>query len=144
LPKRSTKKTPQDLIAEAHRLRALILAARQTPDLERQYHLNMEMEQWEAEFEARRQLLLEYESSDLVQEALRWGIDVDPEWHVELIDTDSHTMPQLKQPAWLNETGRMKLRKQIRDARFAYWKGWAEIIIPILALLVAIIALVKR
>jgi hypothetical protein len=36
------------------------------------------------------------------------------------------------------------LRRKIADARFAYWKKWAELLIPILSLLIAIIALLKK
>jgi len=99
----------------------------------------MELEQWEDEFNAHREILFEYEASDLVQEAVKWEIDADPEWRVELIDIDYHRMPKMQSMAWLNETGRTKLRKQIRDARFAYWKGWADILVPPLALAVALL-----
>ena len=98
---------------------------------------------------AYRVLEKEYDSSDLLQEAIKWGSrGSKPEWRIEFIETDKYKIPhspyellQRTNMTWLNETGRSVLKKQIRDARFAYWKGWAEIVIPILALLVAIIAL---
>jgi len=36
------------------------------------------------------------------------------------------------------------VERRIKDARFAYWKRWADILVPILALVVAIIALLKK
>jgi hypothetical protein len=44
----------------------------------------------------------------------------------------------------LNEIGKAVITKQIRTERLAYWKGWAEILIPVLSLIVAIIALLKK
>jgi hypothetical protein len=35
------------------------------------------------------------------------------------------------------------IAKQVRAARFSYWKGWVDLLIPILALLIAALALFK-
>jgi hypothetical protein len=43
----------------------------------------------------------------------------------------------------LNDRGRAAVIGQIRDARLAYWKGWTDLLIPILALLIAVLALFK-
>jgi hypothetical protein len=43
----------------------------------------------------------------------------------------------------LTKYGLAHLKRQISTARFSYWKQWSEIIVPILALIVAIIALLK-
>lgn len=43
----------------------------------------------------------------------------------------------------LTEDGIAEVERRVREARFVYWKGWAEVLIPILSLLVAIIALLK-
>ena len=43
----------------------------------------------------------------------------------------------------LTKYGFAQLKRQISTARFSYWKQWSEIVVPILALLVALLALVK-
>ena len=149
-----TKKlTPESVRAEIDLLKRKIAATLRTPDLERDWHANMELDRMYDQLIAYQVLEQEYDSSGLLQEAVKWGIPAtNPEWRIEFIETDRYRIPhspyellqRKKNMTWLNETGRSILKKQIRDARFAYWKGWAEIIIPILALLVAIIALVKR
>ena len=37
-----------------------------------------------------------------------------------------------------------ELRRNITEARFTYWKKWAELLVPILSLLIAIIALLRK
>jgi hypothetical protein len=43
----------------------------------------------------------------------------------------------------LNEAGKAAITRLIRNEQFSYWKRWAEILIPVLSLIVAIIALMK-
>jgi len=43
----------------------------------------------------------------------------------------------------LNRHHRQQLKKRINDARFAYWRAWMELVVPILSLLVAIFALLR-
>lgn len=102
--------------------------------------------------ERQRQLRLldEYESRYLIRKAQSWGIEVPykREWYtVESKNPDSANMPGetvMVFQDWLNEIGKAVVTKQIRDERFAYWRGWAQILIPIMSLAVAIIALLKK
>lgn len=77
-------------------------------------------------------LLDKYESRYLLRKAENWGIELPfkEEWYAG--------------KGLLNNLGRAVITKQIRDARFAYWKGWVELLIPVLSLLLAIIALLKK
>lgn len=43
----------------------------------------------------------------------------------------------------LNRHQRQQLKKRIIDGRFVYWKGWADVVVPILSLVVAILALLR-
>ena len=43
----------------------------------------------------------------------------------------------------LTKHGFVQLKRQISTARLSYWKQWSEIMVPILALLVALLALLK-
>jgi hypothetical protein len=142
---RSPQLTPEAVQGEIDRLKRQITTAEGDPNFDRDLVLNLERDEAKEQIETYTALLKEYDSHLLIQEAVRWGIDVPhrPEWHTELKDTDPHTMPKRRTMIWLNDTGRSVVSKQIRDARFAYWKGWAEILVPVLALLVAIIALLK-
>jgi hypothetical protein len=94
-------------------------------------------------------LLDEYESRYLIRKAQRWGIEVPykREWYsTEITNPDPDNMVGEKVTIlqdWLNPIGKAVVTKQIRDERFAFWKGWAEILIPILSLTVAIVALLK-
>ncbi len=44
----------------------------------------------------------------------------------------------------LTRHGFSQLNRQISTARLSYWKEWSQIIIPVLALIVAILALLKK
>ncbi len=95
-------------------------------------------------------LLDEYESRYLIRKAQTWGIEVPykREWYsVEVKNPDPDNMLGEKVTVfqdWLNDIGKAVVTKQIRDERFAYWRGWAGILIPILSLMIAIIALLKK
>jgi hypothetical protein len=92
----------------------------------------------------------QYESMVLEKDAEKWGIEIPakPEWwDTEFIsdeDRDSMNVPleRVRRP-WLDEKGRTMLSKRIRDARFAFWKGWVELLVPPLALIIAALALFK-
>jgi hypothetical protein len=36
------------------------------------------------------------------------------------------------------------LRRRISEARYAYWKRWFDLLVPILSLLIAILALTRK
>ena len=98
-------------------------------------------------------LLGQLDSQLLEREAVTWGIDIPdssnkPDWYTAKTknpypDDLPGEMVMLVND-WLNEKGRTIVTKQIRDARFEYWRGWAQILIPILSLIVAILALLKK
>ncbi len=97
-------------------------------------------------------LVRKYESEAIIHGAETWGIEIQskPDWY----ETDQVTgfgiqdalknIDQKRRITFLSEKGFTMITKQIREARFAYWKGWAGILIPILSLIVAILALLKR
>jgi len=101
-----------------------------------------------------KQLIARIDSRELERMAERYGIEIPfrPEWFTTEIfmpqciiehehDHDHDFDPTVER--WLNETGRTMILRQIRETRFSYWKGWADLLIPILALLVAALALFK-
>lgn len=90
------------------------------------------------------EMLRECESKMLIQKATRWGIDVPykPEWYV--VESGSRTQDFYVTLPYLNQTGTAILTQRIRKARLAYWKGWAEILITVLSLIVAILALLLK
>ncbi len=96
-----------------------------------------------------RKAIEQDESRELEIKAERYGVEIPvrPEWFTtEIIMIDFATVPEGADSItekWLNETGRTMVAKQISEARFAYWKGWADVLIPILALIVAALALFK-
>jgi hypothetical protein len=89
-------------------------------------------------------MLAQYDSRVIKKEAVKWGIDIPSrlDWRDSEVN-ESDERGFTVETSWLNDIGRTMIGKQIRDARFAYWKGWAEILIPILSLIVAILALSK-
>ena len=96
-----------------------------------------------------KKLIEKYDSRELERQAERYGIEIPirPDWFTtEIIMIDFATVPEGADAItdrWLNETGRTMISKQISEARFAYWKRWADVLIPILALIVAALALFK-
>ncbi|PYS70364.1 MAG: hypothetical protein DMF69_13770 [Acidobacteria bacterium] len=91
--------------------------------------------------------LEQYDSHQLEIQAERYGIEipVKPEWfstEIKAADPDTVGAKDVID-RWLNETGRAMISKQVSDARFARWKRWVELLIPIFALIVAILALFK-
>ena len=96
-----------------------------------------------------QKLLEKYDSRVLEAKAEQYGIEIPtrPDWFAtEIIMFDFATVPEGADAItdrWLNETGRIMVSKQISEARFAYWKRWADMLVPILALVVAALALFK-
>jgi hypothetical protein len=97
-------------------------------------------------------LLGQYDSHVLESDAERWGIEIPhnedkPDWYSEKIknpDPDNLPGGTINLVGdYLNDRGRTMVGKQVRDAKFAYWKGWADLLVPILALAVAFLALFK-
>lgn len=75
----------------------------------------------------------------LVKEAARLDIDI-PEKDNWWKDSGS----EIWQGRVLTDIGQEGLRKLIREARFRIIKKWAELLIPILSLLIAILALTRK
>jgi len=103
-------------------------------------------------FRNNQALTQQYESKVLIQEAESWGIEIPAkeDWReiiyisgfgIDGVKVDD--LDKARPVTVLSAKGRTMITKQIREARLAYWKSWAEILIPILSLLVAIIALLK-
>jgi hypothetical protein len=99
-----------------------------------------------------RVLLAEHDSRVLEMEAEKWGIeiasnDAKPEWYSEKTKNPypdrigGDTINVVRE--YLNEKGRTMVAKQIRDARRANVKWWIEVLIPVMALIVAIGAVFK-
>jgi hypothetical protein len=68
----------------------------------------------------------------------RFGLDVSLEQAI--YDPKMHGV---EPRAYFQSEERATLRRMISKARFDWWKKWAEVLIPILSLLVAIIAILK-
>jgi len=45
---------------------------------------------------------------------------------------------------YLTSQSRARLTREISEARFLYWERWARLLVPILSLMVAIVALLKK
>lgn len=85
--------------------------------------------------------LRHHEIKMLVYEAATWGIEPPKESDWYLAETNS---PKIVTPD-LNDLAVARIQHRIRNARLEYWRGYAQMLIPILSLLVAIIALlIKR
>jgi len=101
------------------------------------------------EARARLQTLLgQYDSRKITRLAERWGIDIPnrPEWYsteIKEVDPDEFDGRDTVIDRWLNEEGRTMISRQISEARFASWKRWVDLLVPILALLVALVAVFK-
>jgi len=105
----------------------------------------MKLATLDKEKQAQLALLEEYESRYLIRKAQSWGIEVSyrQEWYTLKDRNDDPGTSGDRAVLLLNEAGKAAITKQIRNEQFAYWKHWAEILIPILSLIVAIIALSK-
>lgn len=80
------------------------------------------------------------ESMELEIEAGRLGIDIPTDKEGWWEDTGS----EILKGQMLTEIGKEGVRKLIKEERFRVIKRWAEILIPILSLLVAILALTRK
>src|ERR1043165_840925 len=74
-----------------------------------------------------------HEIKMLIYKAAMWGIEPpkDRDWYV--LETDSDV--KIITPD-LNDSAIAMMKHRIRNARLTYWKGWAEMLIPILSLLI--------
>lgn len=83
------------------------------------------------------------QTAKLIKRAKKYGV-VPPPHYLETgespyWETNSHT-----QRSYLNDDGAAKLTGDFKEARFTYWERLAKLLVPILSLLIAIIALLKR
>jgi hypothetical protein len=139
--------TKESLREEIAQLGEQIWAAQHQPNHDRDFHRNLDLEEWTDRREHCIAVLRQWSSDDLIKEAIRWGVEVPdrPDWWTEYKSVGPSTInPQTMSYKWLNDVGLSMISKQVRDERFEYWKGWAQILVPILSLLVAIIAMLKR
>jgi hypothetical protein len=86
------------------------------------------------------ELIRECESKLLIEKATQWGIDTPTDSDSYAQETNANL--RIITP-YLNQAAKAVLIHKIRSARFAYWKAWSEILIPILSLIVAILALIR-
>jgi hypothetical protein len=92
------------------------------------------------EFEALNKSLEYLETIKLERAAMRLGIDIpyDKEGWSRKIQIIFTVIPVL------TERGRAGVRKMIRDERFKTTEQWIKILLPILALIVAILSLLRK
>lgn len=137
--------TKESLRAEIAQLNEKIWDAENRVNKDSEYHLTLELDEWISRRDHCAAVLKQWNSDKLIQEAIQWGVEIPDreDWWTEYI-SESPSRLHTQKLEWLSPIGQTMVSKQIRDARFAYWKGWAEILIPILSLLVAIIAILKR
>lgn len=76
------------------------------------------------------------ESRHLSQRAKRFGID--------LQEAVGPWYSDHRGRLWLEDKYRVKASQAISDARFAWWRKWLELLVPILSLIIAILALTQR
>lgn len=98
------------------------------------------------EMERLRQLAGQVQFRIIENKAAKWGIELPnkPEWYDSALiklDPDGTSEEMCR---WLNQSGITMVSRQIKEARFAYWKQWVDLLVPILALLVAALALLKE
>ena len=139
--------TQESLRAEIRHLEEQIWEAEHHPNRDHEYALNMDLDEWRDRRDHCIAVFRQWISDDLVKEAVQWGVEVPDrtDWWTEYISVSPSTInPQSKEYRWLNDVGLSMISKHVRDARFEYWRGWAQILIPILSLIVAIIALLKK
>jgi len=67
----------------------------------------------------------------------RFGIEIPP--YEEYWEINSSTGI-----SYLTERAYAKFNRERKEARFVYWERWAKLLVPILSLLIAIIALLRR
>ena len=41
-------------------------------------------------------------------------------------------------------TNRRRLKRLVNEARFTYWERWVKLLVPVLALIVALVALLSK
>ena len=95
--------------------------------------------EYEAVYAEEISLLNWLETKKVKDAAARLGVDI-PEGYIGGHSEDNRHTGR----TYLNDEGLTYYRRQINRARFAYWKQWIEMLVPVLALVVAIIALLKK
>ena len=101
----------------------------------------------ELEYKLRRKIeqLDWFESPHLIRTATRLGIELpldrDGWWYSRTFD-DPFDIARFENV--LTATGRRGARKLIKEERFRLLKAWAELLVPILALVTAILALIRK
>jgi hypothetical protein len=92
-------------------------------------------------------LLEHYECRYLIRKAESLGIEVPykPEWYVMRVEDPKRPREtvEVKQQN-LNNLGKAVINRQIREARRASVKWWIDVLIPVLALLVALAAIIEK
>ncbi len=73
----------------------------------------------------------------LVRKAEKLGIEIPQEWWITMRDS-----PYIEKD-YLNSEHRAKLHRLVREERFKQANKWVGLLVPILALLVALVALMK-
>ena len=104
--------------------------------LKQSYRKNMsdnELSEFLFELEMADFELASLDEQRLVPIAERWGIDV---------PDDSWKRLHGRGPTFLKFSTRAKLWKVVRDERFLYWSRWAQLLVPILSLIVAALAII--
>ena len=139
--------TRESLRAEIRELERKIWEAEHTPNLDYDYVVNLELDEMRDRRDHCVAVYWQWFSDDLVKEAIRWGVDVPDraDWWTEYKSVSPSTIdPKTMEYKWLNDVGLSMISKQVTDAKLEYWKSVAQILTPILALIVAIIALLVK
>jgi hypothetical protein len=91
---------------------------------DRKHHCEMELEVQDADY--------------LLHKAKRLGVEGSPQQKIY-----DPKFTGVEPRPYFTPENKARMRKIIADARFAYWKQWAELLVPILSLIVAILALLR-
>ena len=138
---------------EVDRLRAELYELEWHPAMDTDFSLTIDAEHIRDQLNEALERLGNHDSRTLIAEAMNWGVEVPdstrkPEWYSEEIkrskaDTLGGTTKAVIVRPYLNRTGAVMIMNQIREAKLEYWRNRTAILVPILALIVAILALCK-
>jgi hypothetical protein len=134
--------TKESLRAKIRQLDQQIWDAEHSTGLDRNYALNLDLEEWRDERQHAIIVVWQWVSDDLVKEAIKWGVEVPDRadwWKEHIWESPSKINPHSIEYRWLNDVGLSMISKQVKDAKLEYWKGWSQILVPILSLLVSIL-----
>jgi hypothetical protein len=90
----------------------------------------------------RQQIQMELEvleAKRLIKAASKYGLDGLPTQEIY-----NSNLKGVRPRPYFRPQPKAQLIKMISEARFNYWKRWTELLVPILSLLIAIIALLKK